>query len=685
MATAAGQLLLSGGRGCVSSPKVLDSKEFRYYTLSGVGLHPAAGEIRYFPAHLTLLRWATDPHKGFGDATVILKRKDETWSGAGTFSARIERSESGTFVRFVLAEGIWDVALLEPGFGPIFHVGVSVRGSAMDLPRLSALPAGRVHGRVRNARSGKAPPEWRGYLRSSARARNDSPAAALFADWPVAADSEDLDFASVPPGAWDLHIQVPGHRGADRAGLSVRAGQTVEVGDLFVGGTGAIEAHLTFPKRLPGGKLVASLWPSGSRRRGAPPLATRQVDPRSEIDLEFPNISPGQVALSLATAPPSGFWGHVDVAVLADQVAEIREEFSPVKVYGEIWKNDEPVEGAKVNIFQKAGESAGTTSNAAGEYELFVWSPGTYGLRVFPPDAARFDERIEISPSIAEFPHDVSLPSASLSGTVVDADSGAPISGATVGIQSSPMKDGTMVGRSAQSESTSSGADGGFRFDGLRDGPFDLDAQAEGYAEKALRGVAPGESGTGIVIAMTKGTGLKGRVEDPEGRPIQRAWVGLDLDLTGRQPNDSRMTAEDGTFAFEGLSAGSHAIYAHVCGYAVGTAVVDVRRSDEVQVITLPPATSRIHVNFVDQGGQPVALGGVSYVIGGVRVPNMAVGRYIGECIGAGSSSGYDADFFPSGAILMLGPNGARLGSFTNDGSSEQWRVVVPAAEPQSP
>ncbi len=452
-----------------------------------------------------------------------------------------------------------------------------------------------------------------------------------------------------------------------------------------MGGDGAIEAHLAFPKRLPDGKLVASLWPAGARQRGAPPLASRQVDPKAEVVLEFPDIAPGQVVLSLATSPPSGFWGHIDVAVLADEVAEIRQDFSPVKVYGEIWKNDAPVEGAKVDIFQKASESAGTTSNTAGEYELFVWSPGTYGLRVFPPDAARFDERIEIPPSTAELPHDVSLPAASLSGTVVDADSGAPIGGASIGVQSSPMQNGTMVGRSAQSESVKSGPDGAFRVDGLRDEPYDVDAQADGYAEKTLRGVLPGADGAGIVVSMTKGTRLKGRVQDPEGRAIQMAWVGLDLDLTGRQPNDSRMTAEDGTFAFEGLSAGSHAVYAHVCGYAVATAVIDVGRSTDVQVITLQPATSRIHVSFADPSGQAAAVGGVSYVIGGVRVPNIAVGRYIAECVGAGSSSGYDADFFPPGSIVMLGPSGARLGSFTNDGSSDQWRVVVPAAAPGSP
>ena len=158
------------------------------------------------------------------------------------------------------------------------------------------------------------------------------------------------------------------------------------------------------------------------------------------------------------------------------------------------------------------------------------------------------------------------------------------------------------------------------------------------------------------------------------------ARVGLDVDLTGRSPADEAITTATGGFEFHGLADGSHAVYVHKCGYALGTLVVQPEGLDDSQVVLLPPQGQTIHINFLDRHGQTVRLGGVSFLIDGVRVPNHSVAQFAAECLGIRDR--YDVDFFPPGMIQMLGRDGALLGSFSNDGSSDLWRVTVPPSPP---
>jgi hypothetical protein len=161
---------------------------------------------------------------------------------------------------------------------------------------------------------------------------------------------------------------------------------------------------------------------------------------------------------------------------------------------------------------------------------------------------------------------------ATVSGTVVD-ESGAPVPSAKVTAQTRGAR-GEALGALRDVECDASGA---FVLTHLSAGPIDLVATKRGLLEARHAvpgGVADGQRVEGVVLTLTRGGELPGRVVFPDGAPAAGAKVtaGMDLSQLGgagafdiaSTRGGTATTDADGRFVLTGLSKSAFALTARL-------------------------------------------------------------------------------------------------------------------------
>ncbi len=169
-----------------------------------------------------------------------------------------------------------------------------------------------------------------------------------------------------------------------------------------------------------------------------------------------------------------------------------------------------------------------------------------------PPLASDTAQAVERSPAARSLG---ALRNGRLAGRVVD-DDGEPIAGARIRLAAmEPIDEG---GDEAQ-KTLSSDVAGGFRLEGLGEGPFLLVANAEGRRAEVLRDLRPGADDLEIVLSAQ--SGIAGRVLDAEtGAPVARFSV--EAAGVGRFNRSRRLPrsfeSEDGSFEISDLEGGQY-------------------------------------------------------------------------------------------------------------------------------
>ncbi|WFG43775.1 MFS transporter [Pseudonocardia alni] len=214
-----------------------------------------------------------------------------------------------------------------------------------------------------------------------------------------------------------------------------------------------------------------------------------------------------------------------------------------------------PVPGAVVTVTRLSGDQVGrTTTDDDGHYRITVDQPGRFlvvaASAALPPHAAT------VSVGTDPVRHDVRLSvSSGIRGTVLDA-AGTPLPGVTVSL----IDHGGDVAAAGRS-----GEGGRWALDGVPAGRYTLTAAGEGVDPVAVGVEVPG-SGTAVQdLRLPQRSRLTGRVTAaPDGHPVAHALATL-IDAEGAVVG-SRLSGPDGTFAFEGLPAGSYTLA--TSGYA---------------------------------------------------------------------------------------------------------------------
>jgi len=163
---------------------------------------------------------------------------------------------------------------------------------------------------------------------------------------------------------------------------------------------------------------------------------------------------------------------------------------------------------------------------------------------------------------------------ASISGVVIKAGSGEPAAGATVKIVPEPP---SSAPAGFQAQTTTTGADGSFRFDDIESRPWWIVANLQGYLPSEYGQRSP--TGTGLPLNVVTGergvarltiwptSGISGRVVDGDGDPLGRVQV-LALRTVYREGRPSMtivqtvMTNDRGEYRMFWLQPGTYRVAA---------------------------------------------------------------------------------------------------------------------------
>jgi outer membrane lipoprotein-sorting protein len=179
-----------------------------------------------------------------------------------------------------------------------------------------------------------------------------------------------------------------------------------------------------------------------------------------------------------------------------------------------------------------------------------------------------------------------------MAGTVVD-ERGRPVAGATAAL-AYKIPDG----RTVYDESVRTDASGRFTIEyngpaGNESRPMTITAAHRDFLVARVEGVEklPEKQRGEIRVTLKDGVALRGKVVDPEKRPVAGALVATAFaDNRGRR---STVSGGDGTFTLRGLPAESGSVHARktVAGAAIlcGRAKIDLRKSQDAGEIVIQP------------------------------------------------------------------------------------------------
>ena len=223
-----------------------------------------------------------------------------------------------------------------------------------------------------------------------------------------------------------------------------------------------------------------------------------------------------------------------------------------------------PIAGAVVGALGWARFETVSRAAADGTFALWV-APGAITLRVLAAKMADLEVNV-VAPEVGVR---VTMGAeATISGTVIDAATGAPVAGVLVAVG---MR--RVVAVNASETSSRTDAHGRFRLGNLLAGRYQPYAEGPGLAGTAATavGLGPGETAT-IDIAVRRAAVVAGRVLIDGGsgrRPCGDGWVGLDE--AGNWARH-RVPIVAGEFRFAGVPPGSYTAGIECAGgYGDGT------------------------------------------------------------------------------------------------------------------
>ncbi len=415
---------------------------------------------------------------------------------------------------------------------------------------------------------------------------------------------------------------------------------------------------------------------------GAPRSATTGPDGRYAVE----KLPAGQYS---AMRVPDG--DNV-LAGLGMKQATIREgeattldfdETAKITVSGRLLRGGKPIGEATLMFLQGEGGMPGsmktTQADADGRYQVGLDAPGRYnvmvqrggmfgGGRTLPVD-------VPDQPAVSQ---DLVLSGGAITVRVVGPD-GKPPSQCAVRV----VKDGAADSMLAQSGGLTE-SDGTRQFDDLDPGTYRVTASASGYrnAEAYPVGVAEGAATPTVELRLEIGKPLRGRVLDPQGRPVPQAMVAI-APAGGSDAAALFATCDvNGAFAGTTPSDGPIDVAAVAPGYAVGrlSGVTPPDDPDAPGPEIRLTRGGRVRVTVTGADGKPAS--GVQIVL---RASPPFLGSSLGMMGGLSAATGGDG-------VTVVGPltaasyevvatSGTRRGSETvtvPEGGEASVAVILP-------
>jgi protocatechuate 3,4-dioxygenase beta subunit len=309
-----------------------------------------------------------------------------------------------------------------------------------------------------------------------------------------------------------------------------------------------------------------------------------------------------------------------------------------LSISGTVMRKGAPVSGARIAAFMAGGggRQASARADENGAFRIVGLDAGRVNLTAF---AESFESQVsKVVELTSDTSVDLEIPTASLSGTVVDTLTSLPLE-ASVEIQKATPAPGGAVMRLAATTDTS----GRFVFTDLDPVEYRITARRSGY-EAVTKTIKPTDGGEDMRIEMKRGSGLSIEAKDAQmGFGLRGLFVRAQQGTTDAFAGMISLDGE-GKGEIPGLPPGSYTITAQASGYAP-VRVPNVMAPSMVLRLSFTPGGTvefRTTEDFLKDGpkrGQLVALNGVimgmpsgpgSFSLARLtqRLENMAPGRY---------------------------------------------------------
>jgi len=521
-------------------------------------------------------------------------------------------SSDGRFTVEDLAEGPHLLKVEAPGFQPAVLSDVKVAaGQTAEVGTIRLARGGVVRGMVVD-RAGQPVP----FATVSSRAAGNENV--WYGNEPQGTSDGTgvFEIVGLRPGRVALQARHPDYASGSVSSLEVDPAR------------GPTEARIVLSR---GGRIVG--WVR--KRDGSPVTGMKISVGRSAGEPFFGGGGP-----PLAEPGPDGSYalshvpdGSVDVVLLAgdqnrlsstqSRTVEVREgetaeatfTVREILVSGRVTRSGAPMAGARIQL---RGETWSMMSFGGpprtppagpqrlegvarddGGYELLVDEPGKYLVQVSAlADKGWFPWRKVEVPDADGYALDLEFSGVSVSGVVVDKETGEPVPRASLSLFAKRHTGfSTGVGGTAE-------ADGQFNLE-AEQGDFGLWARAEGYASMQTDLSLSGDGVSGLRVELVRGLVLEGRVLDAGGRPVPGVEVSATVTADNRRDSAFARTMPDGRFRFASLRPLSYDLLAgsELGGFAMR---VGVTPGEEGLVLRLRPG-GRVHLTLHDAAGRPAA------------------------------------------------------------------------------
>lgn len=290
-----------------------------------------------------------------------------------------------------------------------------------------------------------------------------------------------------------------------------------------------------------------------------------------------------------------------------------------------------PLAGVPVSLKQTvAGFSVTAISDASGQYQISAIPAGDIAIQVQSPTHERLDRLVSLSAGeVLIFSPALLRSNVTVFGVVSDRNSGAPIIGASIQVQSARNQ-----------VSATSNSLGEYRIPDVHAEDLSITASFAVYQPvtvvvKALHGstirfspalLRMGETAPPLNNAMVTGRVL----DETNGQPLAKVVVNLDDINSGRVQTDS-----EGRFTFQSLAAGAVQLSLLLPGYearTLNTTVNDFVHLDLGAILLRPDNVlllTTVSGGVIDaRNGQPLANANIIFAGGGLSTLSAADGRY---------------------------------------------------------
>jgi protocatechuate 3,4-dioxygenase beta subunit len=523
-------------------------------------------------------------------------------------------SEDGRFVMDDLTGGVYAIQVVARDLGRAVVSGVKVMpGGVTDLGRIRLAAGGVIRGTVVDAASAPiagATVEARG---------TDRPMGMIDILQNVSTDAAGaFQLRGLPAGRAIVIARHPEFAPGQSPPVDVEAGRAAEA-TVVMGRGGRIEGVVRSKGGPPPGVWISAHPSTAVGSFGGPPAsATPEPDGSFVLD----RVPAGRVGVSLATrgAGRIGTGMFKEVQVREGETTRVDFVWREILVSGKVTRGGVPLPNVRLSAHAPmSGVSFGPMSGGVpapaqgpqrmtavtredGSYEMIVGETGRVGFSAQSLSggktyAARTVEIADVEAQTV----DLDYPAGGLSGTVVDAETDAPVANASVSA-SRDRRGGPPSGGHARTT-----ADGRFSID-VEPGDISVRAMAEGYAPETVT-VTVGEAASSEVrVALSRGARIRGRILDHRGRPAPGVWVTAREEVEAGLAT-SAVSSVDGGFEFSAVRPGAYTLAggSPLSGFGVATGVaagsddarLRLRLGGKLRVVARGPDDAPIERAFV--------------------------------------------------------------------------------------